>query len=225
MFLKSSNANVIEIGLGEGVVIPREDRLLVKEAKPMVEALRTSILQSKLSGFTMGHKKSGKSITVHAKFTVAFGNDQVNFSVHVMKDGIWAPGSIPSVLKVSKIEAAENLVKTVAAAAFKFSRLSELVRLLKPSSMNEWIQQSPEDRVRKYLFEALYDDIEFAESRLRTEVLEVLRTSSARSEALSCWEGAVRNIVHKALKEMDGLPPEFLHRLVDEMYLKEIHNA
>ena len=218
MFLKSSNANVIEIGLGEGVVIPREDRLLVKEAKPMVEALRTSILQSKLSGFTMGHKKSGKSITVHAKFTVAFGNDQVNFSVHVMKDGIWAPGSIPSVLKNLNAAAATVFTRFSAASIFETSRL-------KPSSMNEWIQQSPEDRVRKYLFEALYDDIEFAESRLRTEVLSVLQTSSAQSEALSCWEGAVRNIVHKALKEMNGLPPEFLHRLVDEMYVKEIHDA
>ena len=216
MFLRTSNTNVSETGLGEGVVVPREDRVLAANARPAVLALRESLRASKVSRAVMGHRKDGQSITVHAKFSVELGDEEVKFSVHVMKDGAWAPGSFPSILKLSKVAAAEKLVREVANAALRFSGL-------KPASMSDF--GSPEDRVRQFLSAALHDDLESAESRLRNESLNILQSPAARSDARSCWEGAVRHMVHKALQGMEGLPPELLHRLVDELYAKEIHDA
>jgi len=217
MFSRTSTTNLSEIGLGDGLVVPKEDRVIAAHAKPMVAALRESIRSSKVSGVVMGHRKDGSSISVQAKFTVDVGDEMLKFSVHVMKDGAWSPGSLPAILKMSKIQAAARISKEVASIALKYSGL-------KPLSLNEDFA-SPDDRVRGFLEASLADDIALAESRLRAEASAVIESPSSRTDARNCWENAVRHIVHKALEGLEGLPPELLHRLVDELYAKEIHES
>lgn len=217
MFSKSSRTNVSEIGIGEGVVVPREDRAIASKARPLIEAFTKDLRAARVTGVTMGHRKDGQSISVHAKFFAEVGEEEVGFQVHLMKDGVWAPGSFPAILKLSKLQAVSAIVKEVAAVALKYSGL-------KPAHVDD-AGKTPEDRVTEHLRSALRLDLGEAEGRLTGEARALLAAPSAEHEARKCWEDAVRRIVHKALEGMDSIPPELLHRLVDELYAKGIHDS
>ena len=183
----------------------------------MTEILRRDISESRVAGVTMGHRKDGPSISVHAKFTVEVGEDSVGFQVHVMKDGIWGPGSFPSILKLTKLKSVDGIVRDVVSVALQYSGLT-------PARTDD-AGKTPEDKVREHLRAALHADLVKSEDRLRAEAVALLSGPSAKHEAMRCWEDAVRRIVHKALEGMDAIPPDLLHRLVDELYAKGIHDS
>jgi hypothetical protein len=82
-----------------------------------------------------------------------------------------------------------------------------------------------EDIVLRQVREVIKLDVRDTNMRLVQEIWDLLEQDDVNREALIAFEDVMRDRVHNALEEFEKLPPETMHKFIDEMYCKKIHDA
>jgi hypothetical protein len=75
------------------------------------------------------------------------------------------------------------------------------------------------------LVQLLKQDVDDANRRLGKRINSIARTEEFKEAALKCYYDEIREKVHGALKKFVDIDPEIIHRFVDELYAKQVHDS
>lgn len=219
--MHKNNTNVYEIGVEEGHVTSREERAIQIHAIPLVENFKRTLKESRvisLESFVM--EVTTLSWMVLAVFIVKVGSDEVKIFAPVMRNGSWESHW-------------ESKLFSFKLNLNQFKLVHEIIRKIVPTLQGSLKSKyaEPENilsiKIVEHLRLALQPELFEAETRFEDEITLILENASVKTEANLFWENEVRKHVHGVLegKGIELYPPDLVHRLIDEIYVKHIHES
>jgi len=219
MLLRAKNTNVFETGLDDDLIeVSRQGKLAMgsSEAKDYFRKICNSLAQAKISKYDISSVNEGE-IHVNCKFTIECGGADVKKSIRLLNNGAWVATLPKVIIKLEKDAATLAIVTKIA---------EEAARITRRSHYEENGEFKPiEERVMTQIKDALKDDLNSANERLINQIQTYFDSPDFRTEASKSFEDAIREQVHDALGEFLHVSPEAMHRFVDEIYCKKIHES
>ena len=154
------------------------------------------------------------------KMTFKFNGQEINRQLVLSINGEWSPKDPQTnVLNLDKDDDTRRISELIATDARTITGKADWGYTKNGEPIN------PEDMVLKQLREILKPELKAANDRLAVEIENLIRTPDLQDEAQRAYEDFMREKVHKALQEFERIGPDALHRFVDEMYCKKIHDS
>jgi hypothetical protein len=224
MSLISHVKNVFDATIGDGKVRGAK-RGAVALASPSAQAyfakIKDELIQAKLQEheITVGDRATFVNVTV--KLRVEFNGQDYRQNLHLSKDGKWNPKSpSDSIIDIGKDKQTKRICLEIAEKAFEISGARDWGYTSKNGN-----PIPPEDMVLKQVREILKPEIAAVNNRLVVEINSLYLQPDFQTEARRAYEDVIRDRVFKVLEDYEGVGPEAMHRFVDEMYCKKIHDS
>jgi len=234
--------NVFEGSLGEDVVQASRRGEMLLSAPEVVRLLnrkRQELASARVTGhsFTSGGK--GRETVVTAHVGISFpaspvGKDgqpqPAEVKVTVFKDGAFLPRTAPpsarrgSAVILARDRDMYNLAAKLAVQAAELAMTGPTV-FTTPGKRESPTDDELRTRVMDRLSALLRTDLQAAHDRVEAGIDALVQDPSFRDEAESAYCDALREQVHRALEKFDGVRPDLMHRFVDEMYCRKIHDS
>ena len=220
--------NTIECTVGDGQITGKRPGA-VAMASPAARAYFVKIRQQlALSSFDKFELSAGQrqlstgdhACVVSMKMTFKFNGQEINRQLVLSINGEWSPKDPQTnVLNLDKDDDTRRISELIATDARTITGKADWGYTKNGEPIN------PEDMVLKQLREILKPELKAANDRLAVEIENLIRTPDLQDEAQRAYEDFMREKVHKALQEFERIGPDALHRFVDEMYCKKIHDS
>jgi hypothetical protein len=228
VYNKSYDKNTVECTVGDGQVVASR-KGGVAMASPAARAyfvkMRQQLAMSTLDKFELFATQRQLSTGDHAcvvsmKMTFKFNGQEILRNLMLSIDGEWNPkDSRTDVLNLEKDDDTRIISELIATDARTISGKADWGYTKNGDPIN------PEDMVLRQIREILKPELKKANDRLAVEVDNLIATPDLVDEARRTYEDFMRDKVHKALQAFEKIGPDALHRFVDEMYCKKIHDS
>ncbi len=216
----TSTENVYELSIGDEKVLESRKGQLVfasPAAKQYFAKMKVELGQSQLKRHEFSARaldlKNGKwSVGVSVKVYVSFNGQEYEQQIRLSTDEKWEPHAPHAPIDLAKDETTKSIC-------------IEISEVVCQNISAFWKQDSdPEEMVLKQVKETLYSDIKAANDRVMNDIVQLIMTDDLKNTAHLVYEDFVRQKVHAAINKYSGIGPEALHRFVDELYCKKVHD-
>jgi len=215
MLLKTHNINVFEAELGDEQIQPIRTgglALASPECQKFIQKMKSDLSSVKISGYSM----HGSSKGISCKFDFLFRGNLIEEKVRLIDDdGEWFP-QVPK-SKIIQLDEDEEWLEIT-------FELSMNMRL-RDQFDAKGNHISAEDILFEKIKAAFQEELDQANQRLAYEIIQSYSLDSFKSEAFQAFEDKIREKIHKALGPFEKCGPEMLHRFVDEIFCKKIHES
>lgn len=220
----TSTENVYEVSIGDGKV--QKSRrgqlaLVSPAAKEHFAKMRVELWQSKLDRHEFVAKEvvtqKSSVVGVSVTFHILFNGQDYEQQVKLSSDGRWEPKAPHHPIDLEKDDATRGLCIEIADNVQGIMEWTDKI-----DKRGEEI--SPEKLVLRQIKTVLQADIKAANDKLLNEMVQLMMTEDFRGAAHGAYEDFVRDQVHEALELYMKVGPDALHRFVDELFCKKIHD-
>ena len=225
-----SAKNVFDVTIGDGKIKESRKGVLgaqaavaaaVPETQAYFDKMRDKLLHAKLQEHEITVKDRSNSVLVSVKLRITFNTQEYKQTLDVLRDGKWEPADPNKhVIDLFKDVETRKMCLGIAEKAFELSGRRDWGYTAKNGN-----PIPPEDMVIHQVREILKPEISAANNRLVVDVNSLLLREDIQKECRTAYEDVIRDRVHKVLADFSGVGPEALHRFVDELYCKKIHDS
>jgi hypothetical protein len=217
--------NVFDATIGDGKIRGSRPGAVALASAPHAVAyfakMKDELAQAKLQDPEVAVSDRSTSVIVSAKLAVLCNGNEYKQTLSVLRNGKWDPKS-PSeqIIDIGKDKETQKICVEIAAKAFEITGQKNWGYTQKNGN-----PIPPEDMVLKQVREILKPEVSAANNRLVVEIKNLFNDAMFQRDARRLYEDVIRDRVFKALEDYEGVGPEALHRFVDEMYCKKIHDS
>jgi hypothetical protein len=222
MPLISPPKNVFDATIGDGkIVASRKGQLAM--ASPEVlryfTRIKEELWRAKIAGYEISAADRSRDVNVSVKMHVEFNGKGYTQKLQLSTAGDYKPQAPHDPIDIAKDPESKKLSHRIAEES---RRITGQANWAYTKSGNPI---PPEDVVLGQMKTMLKTEIKDANTRLTNEMKILLTSESFRLEAQREYEDVVRDRVHEALEDFSKVSPETMHKFVDELYCKKIHDS
>lgn len=208
---------MFEAGIGDGL-IRGVRRGQVALASPNAQLYFTKIRSALKSAKLIRHEitASNTDELVQVRFFYSFNKQEILVEIGILTPEDICPGVIRAPIEISEDLPTEFICEAIAQKA------REIGNVWKRDINGDPIPV--EDVVLEQIRDILAPEIETANRRLVKQTNALMRSEDFRLEIQKACEDSVRDAIHGMLEPYMKLGPDALHRFVDELYCKAIHD-